>query len=81
MDQGVFVPSSQIRHPSFITRLRNLERMREISEVAVRHGFGYFFERHRLYALLRFADAGVCLPRPSGAGTSGRCWTSWGLLL
>jgi ubiquinone biosynthesis protein len=26
--------------------------MREISEVAVRHGFGYFFERHRLLGLL-----------------------------
>ncbi|MFH1833557.1 MAG: AarF/UbiB family protein, partial [bacterium] len=35
-----------------ITRIRNLERMREISEVAVRHGFGYFFERHRLLGLI-----------------------------
>jgi ubiquinone biosynthesis protein len=26
--------------------------MREISQVAVRHGFGYFFERHRLQSLL-----------------------------
>jgi ubiquinone biosynthesis protein len=26
--------------------------MREIAEVAVRHGFGYFFERHRLFGLL-----------------------------
>ena len=26
--------------------------MREITEVAVRHGFGYFFERHRLFGLL-----------------------------
>ena len=38
------MPSSQIRHPSFFTRLRNLERMREITQVAVKHGFGYFFE-------------------------------------
>ncbi len=30
-----------------MTRIRNMERIREISEVAVRHGFGYFFERHR----------------------------------
>ncbi len=29
------MPNSQFRHPSFITRIRNLERMREISEVAV----------------------------------------------
>ena len=49
---GVLLPTSQIRHPSFITRIRNLERMREISQVAVRHGFGYFFERHRLLGLL-----------------------------
>ena len=41
------------RHPSVITRIRNLERIREISEVAVRHGFGYFFERHRLLGLMR----------------------------
>ena len=36
-----------------LSRIRNLERIREISEVAVRHGFGYFFERHRLFGLLR----------------------------
>ena len=44
--------SVQVRQSSFITRIRNLERMREISEVAVKHGFGYFFERHRLFGLL-----------------------------
>ncbi len=31
---------------------RNLSRMSEIAQVAVRHGFGYFFERHRLTDLL-----------------------------
>ncbi len=46
------MPLAQMRHPSFITRVRDLERMREISEVAVRHGFGYFFERYRLLNLL-----------------------------
>ena len=46
------MPGTQIRHASFLTRIRNLERMREITEVAVRHGFGYFFERHRLLTLL-----------------------------
>lgn len=44
--------SSQIRHPGVLSRIRNLERVREISEVAVRHGFGYFFERHRLFGLI-----------------------------
>ncbi len=46
------MPYSQIRHPNFITRIRNIERMREISQVAVRHGFGYFFETHRLFHLV-----------------------------
>jgi ubiquinone biosynthesis protein len=31
---------------------RNLGRITEITQVAVRHGFGYFFERHRLTDLL-----------------------------
>lgn len=46
------MPPTKIRHPSFLTRLRSLERMREITKVAVKHGFGYFFERHRLNTLL-----------------------------
>ena len=33
---------------------RNLGRLSEIAQVAVRHGFGYFFERHRLTDLLPF---------------------------
>jgi ubiquinone biosynthesis protein len=41
--------------------------MREITEVAVRHGFGYFFERHRLYALLRFRRRKP-LPPPAQRG-------------
>jgi ubiquinone biosynthesis protein len=31
---------------------RNLGRLSEIAQVAARHGFGYFFERHRLTDLL-----------------------------
>ncbi|MBN1629002.1 MAG: AarF/ABC1/UbiB kinase family protein [Thermoleophilia bacterium] len=46
------MPSVQLKHPGFITRVRNLERMREISAVAVKHGFGYLLERHRLFGLL-----------------------------
>ncbi len=34
------------------TRSRNLGRLSEIAQVAVRHGFGYFFETHRLTDLL-----------------------------
>ena len=45
------MPYSQIRHPNLISRIRNIERMREISKVAVRHGFGYFFETHGLFHL------------------------------
>jgi ubiquinone biosynthesis protein len=47
------MPSAPPRHPGLLTRIRNLERIREVSEVAVRHGFGYFFERHRLLPSLR----------------------------
>jgi ubiquinone biosynthesis protein len=46
------VPSPQTRHPNLFTRLRSLERVREITQAAVKHGFGYFFERHRLQTLL-----------------------------
>ena len=42
-----------VRHQGLLTRIRNLERIREVSEVAVRHGFGYFFERHRLFPSIR----------------------------
>jgi ubiquinone biosynthesis protein len=31
---------------------RNISRLSEIAQVAVRHGFGYFFERHRLTDLI-----------------------------
>jgi len=34
------------------TATRNLGRISEIAQVAVRHGFGYFFETHRLTDLL-----------------------------
>lgn len=42
-----------LRHPGLLTRIRNLERIREVSEVAFRHGFGYFFERHRILPSIR----------------------------
>ncbi|MCL6092626.1 MAG: AarF/ABC1/UbiB kinase family protein [Actinomycetota bacterium] len=32
--------------------VRNVDRMRHITEIAVRHGFGYFFERHNLRNLM-----------------------------
>lgn len=32
--------------------VRNVERMRQITEIAMKHGFGYFFERHNLRNLL-----------------------------
>ncbi len=34
------------------TRTRNLGRISEIAQVAVKHGFGYFFETHKLTDLL-----------------------------
>ena len=46
---------------------RNLGRLSEIAQVAVRHGFGYFFERHRLSELLPWG-ARVEEPEPSTRG-------------
>jgi len=34
------------------TKTRNLGRISEIAQVAVKHGFGYFFETHRLTDLV-----------------------------
>ena len=45
--------TAPLRHPGLLTRIRNLERIREVSEVAFRHGFGYFFERHRFFPSIR----------------------------
>src|SRR6266508_6567351 len=33
-------------------KTRNIGRLTEIAQVAVRHGFGYFFERHKLTDLI-----------------------------
>ncbi len=35
---------------------RNLGRISEIAQAAVRHGFGYFFQRHRLTDLIPFRE-------------------------
>jgi ubiquinone biosynthesis protein len=39
-------------------RTRKIGRLSEIAQVAVRHGFGYFFERHRLTDLLPWTARG-----------------------
>ncbi len=39
------------------SKQRNLGRLSEIAQVAVRHGFGYFFRRHRLTDLLPWGAA------------------------
>src|SRR6184192_1135364 len=41
---------------------RNLGRLSEIAQVAVRHGFGYFFETHRLTDLLPWGQRPVLVP-------------------
>ena len=41
---------------------RNLGRLSEIAQVAVRHGFGYFFEKHRLTDLLPWGQRPVVDP-------------------
>ncbi len=51
------------------TRQRNLGRLSEIAQVAVRHGFGYFFETHRLTDLLPWGQRPVL--EPSAASNRG----------
>ncbi len=41
------------------TKQRNLGRLSEIAQVAVRHGFGYFIEKHKLTDLLPFGQRGA----------------------
>ena len=48
---------------------RNLGRLSEIAQVAVRHGFGYVFERHRLTDLLPRQRGGDA-ERRDGAGSA-----------
>jgi ubiquinone biosynthesis protein len=57
-----------LRHPGLLTRIRNLDRIREVSEVAFRHGFGYFFERHRLVPSFRHWRR----PEPPSSAQRGR---------
>src|SRR3954462_3846554 len=47
---------------------RNIGRLSEIAQVAVRHGFGYFFERHRLTDLFPWTGTDGKEERPSERG-------------
>ena len=47
---------------------RNLGRLSEIAQVAVRHGFGYFFERHKLTDLLPWGERPPDLEERSARG-------------
>src|ERR671911_2649071 len=51
-------------------RTRKIGRLSEIAQVAVRHGFGYFFERHKLTDLLPWTSRGEIDPAaPAGMGS------------
>ena len=50
------------------TTTRNLGRLSEIAQVAVRHGFGYFFERHKLTDLLPWGERPAELEERSARG-------------
>jgi ubiquinone biosynthesis protein len=52
------------------TATRNLGRLSEIAQVAVKHGFGYFFETHRLTDLLPFRRVPPELAAGNGAVSS-----------
>jgi ubiquinone biosynthesis protein len=47
---------------------RNIGRLSEIAQVAVRHGFGYFFERHRLTDLFPWVNRDGSAETPSDRG-------------
>src|ERR671911_465507 len=51
-----------------MTTTRNLGRLSEIAQVAVRHGFGYFFERHKLTDLLPWGERVPDLEERSARG-------------
>jgi ubiquinone biosynthesis protein len=55
-----------------VSTTRNLGRLSEIAQVAVRHGFGYLFERHKLSDLLPFRESLQVEPSLNGAAGSAR---------
>jgi len=50
-------------------RTRKIGRLSEIAQVAVRHGFGYFFERHRLTDILPWTSRDEGDPAESAIGS------------
>ncbi|HUQ21967.1 MAG TPA: AarF/UbiB family protein [Gaiellaceae bacterium] len=50
-------------------RTRKISRLSEIAQVAVRHGFGYFFERHKLTDVLPWTSRVEVDPTESAAGS------------
>jgi len=47
---------------------RNIGRLSEIAQVAVKHGFGYFFERHRLTDLVPWIGRDGSVETPTDRG-------------
>ena len=50
-------------------RTRKIGRLSEIAQVAVRHGFGYFFERHKLTDILPWTSRVEVDPAASAVGS------------
>src|SRR5687767_4901959 len=50
-------------------RTRKIGRLSEIAQVAVRHGFGYFFERHKLTDILPWTSSVEVDPTATAAGS------------
>ncbi|MGZ8740202.1 MAG: ABC transporter, partial [Gaiellaceae bacterium] len=48
-------------------RTRKIGRLSEIAQVAARHGFGYFFERHKLTDLLPWTARVEASPSVAGS--------------
>ena len=59
---GLSAPRAKLSAVATRTKQRNLGRLSEIAQVAVRHGFGYFIEKHKLTDLLPFGQRGAVVP-------------------
>ncbi|MDQ3066037.1 MAG: AarF/UbiB family protein [Actinomycetota bacterium] len=53
-------------------RTRKIGRLSEIAQVAVRHGFGYFFERHKLTDVLPWTGRGEVMSASAAGSERGR---------
>src|ERR1044072_7478288 len=74
LSSPVGVPSAAWNTSGMATRprTRKIGRLSEIAQVAVRHGFGYFFERHKLTDILPWTARVDAMPEAAAGSERGR---------